>query len=213
VNESIRVVRTTLLSRLDSHGSTTVLVTSAAGGTGKSRFTMMLGKSLAQAGKRVLVIDADFRKMALTKRVDLSDKSGLIESLCSRSIDKRHIFPTETSGLSIMPVGKRGDDHVVFEEIANGAFKSCIDQLREQYDIILLDSPPILPVADAAILSNQVDGTIMVEREFISRRSNVIEALARLDSAGGHLLGTVFVGSGSREGYGYGYYFGRASES
>ena len=213
VTESIRVVRTTLLSRLDSHGSTTVLVTSAAEGTGKSRLTMMLGRSLAHAGKRVLVIDADFRKMALTKRTDLSGKSGLIESLCSRSIDKRHIFPTETSGLSIMPVGKRGDGRVVFEEIANGAFKSCIEQLREQYDIILLDSSPILPVADAAILSSQVDGTIMVERELVSRRSNVSDALLRLESAGGRLIGTVFVGSGSREDYGYGYYYSRTSES
>ena len=210
--ESIRFVRTALLSRLDGQGSTTVLVTSAAEGTGKSRFTMMLGKSLAQAGKRVLVIDADFRKMALTKRFGLSDKSGFIESLRCRSVDKRHIFPTETSGLSIMPAGKRGDDHVVFEEIADGAFKACIDQLREQYDIILLDSSPILPVADATILSNQVDGTIMVERELVSRRSNVIDALARLDSAGGHLIGTVFVGSGGREGYGYGYY-GKTSGS
>jgi succinoglycan biosynthesis transport protein ExoP len=214
LTESIRVVRTTLLSRLDSHGSTTVLVTSAAEGTGKSRFTMMLGKSLAQAGKRVLVVDADFRKMALTQRVELSDKSGFIECLCCRSIDRQHIFSTETPGLSIMPAGKRGNDRVVFEEIANGAFKTCIDQLREQYDIILLDSSPILPVADATILSNQVDGTIMVERELVSRRSNVINALARLNAAGGRLLGTVFVGSGGREDYGYGYYYyGRTSES
>jgi len=213
LTESVRVVRTALLSRLDSQGSTAVLVTSAAAGTGKSRFTMILGKSLAQAGKKVLVIDADLRKMALTKQFDLADKPGFIESLSCRSIDKRHISPTETSGLSIMPAGKRTDDSARFEEIADGTFRTCIDQLRKQYNIILLDSSPILPVADAAILSNQVDGTIMVERELVSRRSNVINALARLDSAGGRLLGTVFVGSGGREDYGYDYYYGRTSES
>ena len=211
--ESARVVRTALLSRLDSQGSTTVLITSAAAGTGKSTFTMMFGKSLAEAGKKVLVIDADFRKMALTKRFDLSNKSGFIESLCCRSIDKRHIFPTETSGLSIMPAGKRADDGAAFEEMANGAFETCIGQLREQYNIILVDSSPILPVADAIILSNQVDGTIMVERELVSRRANVINALARLDSAGGRLLGTVFVGSGDREDYGYDYHYSRTSKS
>jgi Mrp family chromosome partitioning ATPase len=102
---------------------------------------------------------------------------------------------------------------VVFEEIANGAFKTCIGQLRQQYDIILLDSSPILPVADATILSGQVDGTIMVEREFVSRRAHVANALARLDSAGGLLLGTVFIGSGDGEDYGYGYYrYGKTSE-
>jgi capsular exopolysaccharide synthesis family protein len=211
--ESIRVVRTALLSRLNGHGNATVLVTSADASTGKSTFTMMLGKSLAQAGKKVLIIDADFRKISLTKRFNLPDKSGFLESLSSRSVDKRHIFPTETFGLSIMPAGKRSNDSTVFEETANGAFKACIGQLRKQYNIILLDSSPILPVADATILSSQVDGTIMVERELVSRRANVINALTRLASAGGRLLGTVFVGSSNNDGYGYGYNYSRASES
>jgi len=211
--ESIRFVRTALLSRLDGQDSTTVLVTSADAGTGKSTFTMMLGKSLAQTGKKILMIDADFRKMALTKRFNLSDKSGFLESLYCKSVDKRHIFPTETFGLSIIPAGKRGNDSMLFEETANGAFKACIGQLRHQYNIILLDSSPILPVADATILSSQVDGTIMVERELVSRRENVINALARLGSAGGRLLGTVFVGSGDNEGYGYDYHYNKMGES
>jgi capsular exopolysaccharide synthesis family protein len=211
--ESIRFVRTALLSRLDDQGSTTVLVTSADAGTGKTTFTMMLGKSLAQVGKKVLMIDADFQKMTLTKRFNLPDKSGFMESLYCRSVDKRHIFPTETSSLSIVPAGKRGDDGAVFEEIANGAFKMCIDELRKQYNIILLDSPPILTLADTTILSSQVDGTIMVERELVSRRTNVISALARLGSAGGRLLGTVFIGSGSHEKYGYSYHYSRPRES
>jgi len=211
--ESIRFVRTALLSRLDDQGSTTVLVTSADARTGKTTFTMMLGKSLAQVGKKVLMIDADFQKMTLTKRFNLPDKSGFVESLYCRSVDKRHIFPTETSSLSIVPAGKRGDDGAVFEEIANGAFKMCIDELRKQYNIILLDSPPILTLADTTILSSQVDGTIMVERELVSRRANVISALARLGSAGGRLLGTVFIGSDSHEKYGYSYHYSRPRES
>ncbi len=211
--ESIRFVRTALLSRLDSQDSTSVLVTSADIGTGKSTFTMMLGKSLAQTGKKVLMIDADFRKMTLTRRLNLTGKSGFLESLYCRSVDKRHIFPTETFGLSFMPAGKRGSSGIVYEETANGAFNTCIGQLRQQYNIILLDSSPILPVADATILSSQVDGTIMVERELVSRRENVIDALARLGSAGGRLLGTVFVGSSSQEGYKYNYHYGKTSES
>ena len=211
--ESVRIVRTALLSRLNGHGSTTLLITSANSGTGKSAFTMMLGKSLAQAGKKVLMIDSDFHKMSLTKQFELSGKSGLMESLSGKSTNKRHVFPTETSGLSIMPAGKRADDGAVFEQTANGAFKAFIGQLRKQYNIILLDSPPILPVADAAILSGQVDGTIMVERELISRRSNIIDALARLDSAGGRVLGTVFIGTSENEKYGYGYHYGKTKQS
>jgi capsular exopolysaccharide synthesis family protein len=200
--ESIRIVRTALLSRLNGQACTTVLVTSAAEGTGKSTFTMMLGRSLARSGNKVLLIDADFQKMTLTKRFGLFDESGFIQSLRRKSIYKQYIFPTDTSGLSIVPAGKQDQDDVEFEEIANGAFKTCIDKLRKQYNIILLDSPPVLPVADAAILSSQVDGTIIVERESVSRRADVINALARLGSAGGCLLGTVFIGSDSNGKYG-----------
>jgi capsular exopolysaccharide synthesis family protein len=205
--ESIRVLRTVLLSRLDGQGSSTVLITSAMAGTGKSSFTMVLGKSIAQAGKKVLMIDADLQKKTLSKWFDLFDKPGFMDSLSSRSIDKQHIFATETFGLNIMPAGTRVDNSVVFEEIANGAFKICMEQISKEhnFDIILLDSSPILPVADATILASQVDGTIMVEREHLSRRASVANALARLGSSGGRLLGTVFIGSGGFEEYGYEY--------
>jgi receptor protein-tyrosine kinase len=80
--------------------------------------------------------------------------------------------------------------------------------LRGYFDFIVLDSSPILPVADATILSSKVDGTILVEREFVSQRSNVHDALTRLDSAGGELMGTVFVGSKELSKYGCGYGYG-----
>jgi len=142
--ESVRVVRTTLLSRLNGQECTTVLVTSAAAGTGKSSFAIMLGKSLARAGKKVLLVDADFRKTTLSKRLNLADKSGFIESLQNRSVDKRHVFPTNTPGLSVIPAGSQNGGDLVFEETANGAFKACINQLRKDYNIILLDSSPIV---------------------------------------------------------------------
>ncbi len=211
--ESIRVLRTGLLSRLDGadhESGTTVLITSAGEGTGKSSFTMMLGKSIAQAGRKVLMIDADFHKMTLSKRCELVDKTGLLETLNDKTQSDLPIFPTKTPGLDIMPAGRRNGDREVFEEIANGAFKSCISRIRERYgyDIVLLDTSPVLPVADATILARQVDGTIMVEREHVSQRTHVQDALARLGSTGGRLLGTVFVGSFNRERYGYGYSYG-----
>ena len=213
LTESIRLVRTALMSRLGGPRNTTLLITSTVAGTGKSHFTAKLGESLAQVGKKVLMIDADFRKMGLTRRFNLSGKSGFIESLRSKSMDKRRIFPTDTLNLSIMPAGKRSDEDVVFEETANGAFKTCMAQLRERFDIILLDGTPILPVADATILSSQVDGTIMVEREHVSQHGRQVEALTRLISSGGHLLGTVFVGSSEGKDYGYNYAYGQANST
>jgi tyrosine-protein kinase Etk/Wzc len=140
--------------------------------------------------------------MTLTKQFDLYDQSGFIQSLSGEISDKNYIFKTEQiPGMSFMPAGIRDNNGLAFEEIANGTLNTCIGELRNQYNIILLDSPPILPVADATILSSQVDGTIMVERENISRRADVIRALTRLDSAGGHLMGTVFIGSSSQQNY------------
>jgi capsular exopolysaccharide synthesis family protein len=201
--ESVRIVRTALLSRVNGYNGTAVLVTSTTEGTGKSTFTMMLGESLARSGKKVLLIDADFRKRTLTRQFDLGDKSGFIQSLTRGSPGGYYIYKTEEiPGLSFMPAGTQGKRHSAFEETANGDFKLHIDKLRKKYNIILLDSPPILPVADAAILSGQVDGTIIVERELVSRRTDVMNALIRLNSAGGRFLGTVFIGSESNGKYG-----------
>jgi len=201
--ESVRVVRTALLSRLSGKDSTTVLITSSAEGTGKSTFTLMLGESLARSGKKVLLIDADFRKMTLTRQFNLYDKSGFIQSLSRKAPSRYYIYKTEeVPGLSFMPAGEKGPNGAAFDETANGDFKSHIDKLRKKYNIILLDSPPVLPVADATILSNQVDGTIIVERESVSRRADVLNTLTRLSSAGGHLIGTVFIGSSSLKNYG-----------
>ena len=200
--ESVRVVRTALLSRLGGKDNTTVLITSSTEGTGKSTFSLMLAESLARSGRKVLLIDADFRKMTLTRQFNLSDKSGFIQSLSRVYPDNYYIYKTEeVPGLSFMPAGEKGRNGAAFDETANGTFGTHIDKLRKQYNTILLDSPPVLPVADATILSNQVDGTIIVERESVSRRADVINTLTRLSSAGGHLLGTVFIGSSSLKNY------------
>ncbi len=208
--ESIRVVRTALLARLSGRNGATVLVTSANEGTGKSSFTMVLGRSLARAGKKVLMIDADFHKVTLSKRFELTDQPGFVEILRDKAIGKLPIYPTATPGLDVMPGGNQIGSQTTVDEIANGAFKSCISRVRRQchYDVILLDASPILPVADATILAGQVDGTVMVEREQVSHRAHVLTAMARLHAAGGTMLGTVFVGSLESQGYGYGYGYG-----
>jgi polysaccharide biosynthesis transport protein len=208
--EAIRVLRTTLLSRLDRQGCATVLVTSANEGTGKSSFTMMLGKSLAQAGRKVLMVDADLHKMTLSRRFELLDRPGFAESLRNKSATAPAVCSTEVPNLDVLPAGHRGEKDAVPEEMANGAFRNCIDTLlaRYGYDIVLLDASPVLPVADAVILAGQVDGTIMVERQSVSQRSHVLSALDRLNSTGGQLLGTVFVGSSHPAHYGYGYSYG-----
>jgi len=215
--ESVRVLRTALTARLAGQGHATVLVTSADEGTGKSSFVVMLGKSIADAGGKVLIIDADLRKKALSRRLDLLDKPGFMESLSAQAADGLPVVATEVPGLDIMPAGKGNEDGAVFEGTANGTFKLCMGRLFQKrgYDIVLFDTSPILPVADTMILAGQVDGTIIVERERLSRRTDVTAALGRLDSTGGRLLGVVLVGSDDNEGKEHKYrrYYRRTRES
>ena len=118
---------------------------------------------------------------------------------------------TDIPDLKIMPAGHVDDTHQPFDGISNGAFETCLDKIgRFQYDVILIDSPPLLPVADAAIMAGKVHGAILVERELQSDRVHILHALDRLTAAGGQLLGTVFLSSGKYEGsngyqYGCGY--------
>ena len=205
--ENIRMVRTALLSRMGDQKGSTVMISSADIGAGKSTVAVMLGRSLAECGKNVLLIDADLRRSSLSQHFGLDGEPGLMDCLARRDDRRQTVFPTNTARLSVMPSGQ-SQDIAEIELIANGAFAAFMDRLSKEYDIILLDSSPILPVADARILSRQVDGTILVVREEKSRRADVVEALACLGSAGGKLLGTIFIGTdrGERSSYDSYYY-------
>jgi polysaccharide biosynthesis transport protein len=206
LNESIRFMRTALLSRLDGRGSAVILITSSVSGTGKSSFANTLGHSMAQTGKNVLLIDADFYKKSLSEWYDLHNKPGFVECLNEIDTKKINIYRTDMPGLNIMPVGRCGKG-MAFEDIARASFQKYVDRLRQQYQIILLDCAPILPVADAIIMSSHVDGSILVERELISHRRDVTSAIARLHSAGGRLFGFAFVGSVDLQKNGYDNYY------
>jgi polysaccharide biosynthesis transport protein len=207
LNESIRVMRTALLSRLNGRNSASILITSSIPGTGKSSFTNTLGHSIAQTGKTVIIVDTDFHKKSLSGWYDLQDKPGFLECLNDVSAKKTFIYRTDIPSLSIMPVGKCGKGTIAFEDIAKDSFQRFIDRLRQQYQIILLDCAPILSVADAIIMSHHVDGSVLVERELVSQRRDVTDAIARLHSAGGRLFGFAFVGSIDYQKDGYKNYY------
>jgi len=164
----------------------------------------MLGRSFAHIGHKVLLIDADHRRMGLTKRFDLTDKPGLIDSLGRQLSKELYIFPTDTPDCSIMPAGQLANN-LLLEQTANGMFTAFMAQLCQEYDMILLDGTPVLPVADARILSRQVEGTILVERTQTSQREDIVNAHNYLSLAGGNLLGIILIGS---NGHDNNYYLG-----
>jgi capsular exopolysaccharide synthesis family protein len=205
LGECMRMVRTALLRRLKDHRGGVVQVTSAGPSAGKSTLAVMLAKSLAQCGKKVLLVDGDLRNPSISGRFGISRQPGFLSCLGGESPDTQAIIETDTPHLSVLPAGNRrnGTDT---ELIANGAFTACLKRWRERYDIVLMDSSPLLPVADARIMAQQADGSIVVVREGSCRRGDVREALECLEASGGTLLGVVFIGSGRRGGYRPSYY-------
>ncbi|MBN1343897.1 MAG: polysaccharide biosynthesis tyrosine autokinase [Phycisphaerae bacterium] len=203
--EYLRMARTALLQRLDGKHGNTILVTSSDPGSGKTTVSTLLAESLAQCGKKVLLVDADLRKPSVSERLGIRLSPGLIETLKGEISDAEAIVRTDTERLSVIPAGQgwHGNEP---ELLANGALATCLERWRKDYDIVLLDSSPVLPVADARILARHTDGTIMVVREGHCRRADVVDALAHLVTAGARLMGTIFIGSLRRGGYKSSYY-------
>lgn len=204
--ELMRMVRTALLERLAGVRGAAVVVTSAGAQAGKTTVAVLLAKSLAQCGQRVLLVDADLRNPSVAVRVGIQSEPGLVGVLTRTVRDEDALRSNGVPGLHVLPAGSRTAEQDS-ELLANGIFSASLKRWRERFDFVVLDAPPILSVADARILARQVDGTVMVVREGHCQRPDVMEAMAAVGVSGGRLLGTVYVGSRPRGGnYYYGVY-------
>ncbi|HEY3243950.1 MAG TPA: AAA family ATPase [Phycisphaerae bacterium] len=197
LTESIRMVRTALLARFPDSACRAVLVTSSSPQAGKSTLAVLLARSLASLGKRVLLVEADFHHPCLARRLQLDCEAGLAMLLAGHVNDARAIQHTAVSKFDLLPVGPATPE-VNTDTLANGDFAACMRRWRAAYDFILLDSPPMRPVADARILARHADGTIMLLRSSHCHKVEVLQSYADLSAAGGTLLGTVLIGGESR---------------
>lgn len=203
--ECVRMVRTALLQRIDERGGSTIQITSAGPGAGKTTIAVMLAKSLARCGRKVLLVDADLRNPNIGERCGVSPEPGLIGILTAGVADADAIQAGNGSGMSVLPAGKYNGNGDV-ELLANGVLEECLTRWRREYDLVLIDSPPLLPVADARILARQTDGNVLVVREGQCRRADVVEALEQLEACGGNLIGVVFQSTRRQHRYHGGYY-------
>jgi capsular exopolysaccharide synthesis family protein len=163
VRECTRMVRTALLERLKNLDDRVTLVTSSSSQVGKTTVAILLATSLARLGKKTLLVDADLRNPSVASRLGMTMGGGLAALLGESARDANVIMPSSVAKLDILPAGER---HMGFdtELLANGVFSACLKRWKKTYDYVVLDSPPVLPVADARILAGQADGTLMVLR-------------------------------------------------
>ncbi|RKY70580.1 MAG: hypothetical protein DRQ24_09020, partial [Candidatus Latescibacterota bacterium] len=160
IAEMFRNIRTNVLFSTSNFPRKVLLVTSAAKEEGKTFLTINLGITLAQMGKRVVVVDTDLRKPKIHHILNLKKHPGLTDILAGNDVLESVIQDTELENLKVIPCGTIPPNPA--ELLSSEAMKSLIDKLKEQFDFALFDSPPVMSVTDATILANLADGVIMV---------------------------------------------------
>lgn len=186
--EAYRTLRTNLrFSSLD-RDVRSVLVTSAGPGEGKTTVAANLGVALAESGKRVLLVDCDLRKPGLHALFGLPLAPGLSNALADDLPDPP-LRATSQPGLSVLTAGDPPPNPAEF--IASARLAHLLNRLRSTVDLLVLDSPPVSVVADAAVLAPAVDGVILVVSAGRTKRELAQRAKQQLETVGARLLGAV----------------------
>ncbi|MBA4190140.1 MAG: hypothetical protein C0467_19320 [Planctomycetaceae bacterium] len=203
--EAVRGLRTQLLFSLANRNHQVIQVTSPMGGDGKSTTTANLAISLARAGKRVVLVDCDFRKPRVHKLFALKNVDVGLASVVADQADLGDaIQPCEIENLSLLPCGPRPAHPA--ELLTSPRFQEVLVDLRASYDFVLLDTPPVLAVSDPAAVAPRADGVIIVFRMTPAAGPNTERAKEELVAVSAHILGVVVNASTEQNmGYGYGY--------
>jgi capsular exopolysaccharide synthesis family protein len=210
VTESFRSLRTNTTFAGVDKPLRRILVTSATPQEGKTTITSNLAVVLAQNEKKVALIDADLRRPQVHRKFGLQNRLGLSDLfLLVRPLDmlpQGIIQRDEVSKLAIITSGKLPPNPA--ELLTSQKMSHFLDLLNREYDMVLLDTPPVLSVTDAAALSTKVDGTILVAKPGVTKLKDFQQALEQLKAVGAPVLGVVLneVDPRNRR---YGYYYHR----
>lgn len=203
--EALRSLRTSLHFAMLEARNNVVAFTGPSENLGKSFVTINLGAILAQTGKRVLVIDADMRRGSLHRLVAVSQKPGLSDYIAAAADDVLVINKTLIEGLHFIACGMRPPNPA--EILSSERFALFLEHLSKLYDYVLIDTPPVMPVTDAAIIGRLAGTTLLVLKSAEHPMRIIVETVKRLTNSGAHVSGTVFNQVGKRMGsYGYGSY-------
>ena len=202
--EAVRRLRTNLQFLDLGEELTSIVVTSALPGEGKSTITANLAITLADAGKRVVLVDADLRRPSVAEYMGVEGQTGLTTVLIGRATLTDVTQPWGDGNLHVLPSGQVPPNPS--EMIGSQAMRWVIGQLTQQYDMVIVDAPPLLPVTDAAILSRVTSGALMVTAAHRSHRSDLAEGIDALDAVGARLLGIVLNRVPRKHGDSYTYY-------
>ena len=202
-SEAVRRLRTNLQFIDVASRPRSIVVTSSIPGEGKSTIVLNLAVSLADTGARVLLIDADLRRPSIAEYAGLEGAAGLTTVLIGRAKGADVVQPWGDGTLDILPSGPIPPNPS--ELLGSPAMIALLEQLTASYDMVLLDSPPILPVTDAAILSNLAGGALVIVGTDHIHRAQLLSTIESLNTAGAHIFGVVINKVSRQDAGGYGY--------
>jgi capsular exopolysaccharide synthesis family protein len=202
--ESYRSLRTSLQFARQERQLRSVVVTSPGVGDGKTSTVANLGVVFAQAGERVVLVSSDLRRPRIGEFFGLDEQAGLTSILSGQRTLEEALLPVPGfDRLSLLPAGSVPPNPA---ELLNSTHAQDIfTRLRDQFDLVLIDSPPVLPVTDAAILSQHADATLILAAAGQTRRADLHRAVEKLDQVGATILGIVLNKVTRQTGRNYGY--------
>lgn len=209
--EAYRKLRTSIgFVGLGGERRSSMVITSSVDSEGKTETSTNLARVLALAGERVLLIDADLRRPALGDRLRIDSELGLSDVLTGRGSLQDLIIDVAPGALSVLPAGTVPPNPS--ELLGSESMQHLLATVERQYDYVLLDAPPLLPVTDAVILAAQTGGAVVVSRSGVVRRQQLATALKALESADVTLLGVVLNDVSPSRADSHGYYTSRKAQ-
>jgi non-specific protein-tyrosine kinase len=213
VSEAYRSLRTSLQFSSPDHPLKTVMVTSAHALEGKSTMAANLGVVMAQMGKSVVLVDADLRRPMVHKIFQLANKEGLTNILFEShpNLDG-HLQQSGIRNLRVLTSGPLPPNPS--ELLGSQKMRWLLEEMEQDADLIIFDTPPILPVTDAAVLAPQTDGVLVVTQAGRTRQGAARQAVENLRQVGANLLGVALNQvSRGRGGGNYNYYYYYAQDT
>ena len=210
--ESLRSLRTSLHFALVEASNNVVMLTGPSPGLGKSFVSVNLGAVLAQSGKKVVVMDADLRRGHLHRYFGMPAAPGISDYIAGDVGEEAVVRASTREGLSLVSNGTAPPNPA--ELLLHERFSGLVNWLSSRFDYVIIDTPPVLPVTDAAIIGRLAGSTMVVLKAAEHPMRVIEETVRRLRNAGVQVRGTLFnqmgnrVGSVGYGGYGYGYTYG-----
>ena len=189
VAEAIRGLGARLVNDKDRQSPLVLQFVSAEPEEGKSSLVVSFAVMQAKAGRRVLLIDADLRHPRVARLLGMQNAQGLVDVLAGRATTTDVIQQHEASGVDVMPAGRL--PRSAFDILNVRRLQELLRPLRERYDLILVDSPPALSLADAGVIASAVDGSVFLVRWGTTRKETSRFAASQIEASGGRVVGVV----------------------